>query len=243
MNLSSYLYAFIFIVFSIFRVQAQELMPDSTVYNDIESAVIDHFNTAIGNLSEIYSGPVYELSPPANKGSFYFEDKNYVTPGFVRYNDTWYKNVPVLYDVHAGVMVSVLGSNFYILQSEKLSDVILLSHHFIYLPAGNSAQLTPGFYDLLYDGSSRVFVKRTKIIRDELLASQAVASVYENKSDIYVKKGNIYILVNNKGSLLSAFSDKRKEIDQYIKKNKLDYKGDIEGTVKAIAAYYDLMSK
>src|ERR1700743_2125384 len=109
-------YVFVFFLGLIcFRSSAQNLQPDSLLYSSTAKHIIDYFNVSIADESEIYNGAKHELHPPANKGTFYFEDKNYCVPSLVRFNGRWYKNIPVLYDVRNDVMVSSKGDNLYVL--------------------------------------------------------------------------------------------------------------------------------
>jgi hypothetical protein len=231
--------AFILSVFAISRSLAQNLPSDSLLYSSAAKQVIDQFKTIIADQSELYNGAQYELYPPANRGTFYFLDKNYCVASLVRYNDTWYKNIPVLYDVHNDVMVSISGNNLYTMRSEKVSDVYLLEHHFIYKDADLSNNLVGGFYDLLYGGKSAVLVKRTKKI-DE---SKPTETVYEDITDIYLKKGNKYYPVSSKGDVMDVFKDKKKELNLYLKDNKIKFNNDREGAVARLAGYYDQINK
>jgi hypothetical protein len=231
--------AFILSVFAACRCLAQTRPPDSTLYSDAAKQVIGQFKATIADQSELYNGAQYELYPPANKGTFYFLDKNYCVPSVIHYNDTWYKNIPILYDVHNDVMVSIAGNNLYAMRSEKVSDVYLLDHHFIYRNADPLNSLAAGFYDLLYGGKSAVLVKRTKKI-DE---SKATETIYEDITDIYVKKGNKYYPVNSKGSVMDVFKDKNKELNQYLKDNKIKFNKDRESAIARLAGYYDQINK
>ncbi len=225
----------IFLGLTVFKSLAQNAPEDTLLYSSTAKQVIDYFNTSIAEQSEIYNGARYELYPPANKGTFYFKDKNYCIPSLIRYNGTWFKNIPVLYDVHNDAMISVNGNNLFVLDAERTSDIYLLEHHFIYLNTKSPDDLTPGFYDLLYDGKSQVLVKRTKLI-DE---SKSTEIVYEDKTAIYVKKDNKYLPVGSKGALMDIFKNKSKELNQYLKSNKIKYNKDEEGAVARLATYYD----
>lgn len=101
---------------------AQSTPRDSVLYSNTAVNTINYFNANIGDQSEIYCGTQYDLLPPANKGTFYFEDKNYCTPSLICFNAKWHKDIPVLYDVYNDVMVSVNGNYLFALKSEKLSD-------------------------------------------------------------------------------------------------------------------------
>jgi hypothetical protein len=81
-------------------------------------------------------------------------------------------------------------------------------------------------------------VKRTKLI-DE---SKSTEIVYEDKTVIYVKKDNKYFPVSNKGSLMDIFKNKSKELNLYLKSNKIKYNKDQEGSVVRLAGYYDQIS-
>ena len=219
-------------------VYAQNAAPDTLLYSKTATQVIDYFNQSVANQSELYNGAQYDLYPPANKGTFYFQDKNYCIPGLICYSGTWYKNIPVLYDVYNDVMISVLGSNLYVLRTGKVSDIYLLDHHFIYL-TDSQGILAPGYYDQLYQGRSRVLVRRTKLI-DE---SKSTEVVYEDRTAIYVKKSDKYYEVTGIGALMDIFKDKKKELNQYLKDNKIKYSRDKEGAVARLAGYYDVISK
>ncbi len=122
----------IFLSLSILKSSAQNVPEDTLLYSNSAKLVIDYFNTSIAEQSEIYNGAKYELYPPANKGTFYFLDKNYCVPSLIRYNGAWFKNIPVLYDVYNDAMISVNGNNLFVLDAERTSDIYLLDHHFIY---------------------------------------------------------------------------------------------------------------
>ena len=230
----------IFLAFSLsfFNSFAQTVQPDSMLYSSAATQVIDYFNRVTAIQSEIYNGAEYELYPPANKGSFYFMDKNYCTPSVICCSGAWYKNIPVLYDIYNDAMVATSDSGLYVLREEKVSDVYLLNHHFIHVNAESPGSLISGFYDQLYSGKSQVLVKRIKLI-DE---SKSTETVYEDKSDLYIKKGNKYYLVNTRGALMDIFKDKKKLLNQYMAEHKIKYNKDKEAAAAKLASYYDQIS-
>ena len=239
MRIKTFVLVSILFVFVIPNLQAQNLQPDSLLYSKAATQAIDYFNTVIANESEIYNGAVYEFYPPANKGSFYFQDKNHCVPGLIRYNGNWYKNILLLYDIYNDIMVSTLDNNLFILNTEKIADVYLLNHHFIHINGQSKDNLTPGFYDVIYNGRSQVLIKRIKIINDHVTGSQEAETFYEDRSNAYVKKGNKYYLVDSRSSFLDTFKDKKKDLNRYMSDNKIDYKKDKEDAVAKLAAYYD----
>jgi len=234
-------YWLIIIVQAIFisNAHAQNILPDSSSQGGAVNKAIDYYNETIAEQSEIYNGTAYELAPKANKGSVYFQDRNYLTPASIRYNGYWYREIPVLYDVYNDIMVAASRNFFnYILRAEKLSDVNLLSHHFVYLNTENAGNLKPGYYDELYAGKIVVLVKRTKTVNNNVTA-QAVEVNYTDANDIYIKKGDKYYYVNSKGSAMDVLKDRKKELEQYLKSNKIKYNKNKETSVAGLARYYD----
>ena len=236
---NNYFYIF-FLGLICFRSSAQDRQPDSLLYSGTARHVIDYFNHAIAEGSEIYNGSRHELLPPANKGSFYFEDKNYCVPSLVCYNHRWYKDIPVIYDIRNDNMVSAKGDYLYVLDPQRASDVYLLGHHFVFfsMETENHDKLSAGYYDMMYDGKSRFLVKRTKFVNE----TDPSKIIYEDKTYFFIKKGKQYLPVNSEGSLMDIFKDKSKELKQYLKNNKIRFNTDKEYAVARLAAYYDQIS-
>ncbi len=232
---------FLVLVLTICRSEAQATHPDTMLYSNTAKVVIRTFNTAVGDQSEIYNGAGYKLYPTALRGSPYFEDKIHPAPSLILYNGTWYENVPVLYDVFNDEMIGILNDNMFVFRTDKLAQVYLSDHHFIYLDAQSVSNLTPGFYDELYDGKTQVLVKRISTVQSSV-NQQAVEVVYENKDIIYIKKGNSYHQVSSKSSVMDMMKDKKKQLTQYLNDNQIKYNNDREGSIAKLAGYYDQIS-
>ena len=221
---------------------AQSPPRDSVLYSNAAVNAINYFNSNIGDQSEIYSGTQYDLLPPANKGTFYFLDKSYCTPSLICFNAKWHKDIPVLYDIYNDIMVSVNGNYLFVMKSDKLSDVFLLDHHFIYFDPKGQYNMPTGFYDELYDGRSKVLVKRIKTIFDHQVSAQFAEIIYEDHSTIYLKKGDEFLEIGSKGDLKKALADKKKQVNEFMRVNKIRFNKDKEGAVSKVADYYDQIS-
>ncbi|HTK19701.1 MAG TPA: hypothetical protein VL442_09325 [Mucilaginibacter sp.] len=212
--------------------------PDTLFSNRTEIQVVNNYNKTIGDQSEIYNGPQYNLLPKAYKGSPYFLDTASVQPANIRYNGTWYNDIPILYDAYNDLMISVSHSFLYAVRSEKLSDVLLAGHHFIYLPESKDLKLASGYYDQLYEGQSQVLVKRKRGVVKRV-DQQSVLIIYEMDDAIYIKKGADYLPVSSKQSVLGLFKNKSKQLKEYLSANKISFSKDKERSIAQLAAYYD----
>jgi hypothetical protein len=226
----------------VLRSLAQSQPQDSILYSSAAVNSINYFNANIGDQSEIFSGTQYDLLPPANKGTFYFQDKNYCIPSLICFNAKWHRAIPVLYDVYNDLMVAVNNNYLFVLKPEKLSDVFLLGHHFINFDPKGKNNMPAGFYDELYNGRSTVLVKRIKTIFDHQVSAQFAEIIYEDHSTIYLKKGDKFLEISSKGDLKKALADKKKQINEFMRVNKVKFNNDKEGTVAKVAGYYDQIS-
>ena len=219
---------------------AQASLSDSSARSQNATEVIDYYIEHIKGQSELFNGPRYEIMAPANKGNYYFGDHIYCIPATVYFNSTWYKNVPILYDVYHDQMITYTGENFMVLDHTKTREVKLFDHHFKYL---DQPGLAPGYYEVLYNGKSQVLVKMTKEINEEIVSQREVQTTIVDKDQFYFRKGDKFFPVTSKSTVLSLISDRKKEIKQYLHDQKLDFNQDKTAAIVAIAGYYDQLNK
>jgi len=201
------------------------------------------FYSSLGKQAQLYNGSEYYLYDPTIKGNAYFLEINAFTPGSVEYDGIKFTGVPMLYDVYSDNLVVLLYNHFtrIALIKERVSSFDLLTHHIVNidslsLPA--NAAIKPGFYDEVYKGKLQVLVKRSKNL--QTTSGQSSLESYFNPSvSYYLKKNNIYYEISGKGSVLDILKDKKKDIQQYIKANQINYRKDPIDALVKIASYYD----
>jgi len=88
-----------------------------------------------------------------------------------------------------------------------------------------------------------VYKKEVKEVFDELTSDQGILHRVLAKQNYFVKKGNDYLPINKKRDLVDAYKDKKKEIREYISKNRLNKRGDKENMILKVSAYYDQITK
>ncbi len=60
---------------------------------------------------------------------------------------------------------------------------------------------------------------------------------------IISRKLNSYVPVNSKRELVNFMYDHKKDVQKFIRKNKLDYNDDKDNTMIQVAAYFDQIAK
>src|SRR6266571_9549158 len=105
------------------KISAQNEAVSNIASTGTVEQVINYYQAAIADQSEIFNGYGYHFLPQGDKGSAYFGDNPYFKPATIRYNGNWYKNIPVLYDMYADAMVSRIRDSIFVLRVEKIADI------------------------------------------------------------------------------------------------------------------------
>lgn len=179
------------------------------------------------------------------EGTPYFLTNKW-SKGSLNYNGEIYEDVSLLYDAARDELVYLYFDNASAIRliKDKVSGFSVMGHHFIHITPDSlhSSSIAPGFYDELYNGNNKLIAKRTKNIQTNIRQSGAEMKVFY-KDHYYLRKSDKYYPVNNKRSFLSNLSDKKKELQQYIRQNRLNFKKDIENAMTKTLAYYDQLIK
>ncbi len=99
-------------------------------------------------------------------------------------------------------------------------------------------QLATGFYDELYNNKLRLLARRTKSIQEES-SMQSINNIFVPKNEYFLKKGAVYYNVNSQGKFFDVLKDRKKELKQYLKDNKIKFGDNPEQTMVVLATYYD----
>ena len=218
---------------------SQSFVIDSSRYSGAVGAAVSAYHLSMDKESALYNGPEHIGYDPKMIGSAYFGSNDWQT-GSVYYDGILYRNVPMKYDE---VLDKVVVQHFNIifkleLFSNKVKWFDIAGHTFINIHSDSASTVKPGFYDLLASGNVTVLAKRTKIIA-EFIEGNEVKRRIDEKDLYYAVKGNTYYTLSNKRSLLKVLNDRRKEVQQYLRKNKIKFKRKSEYAIVKAVEYYN----
>lgn len=222
---------------------AQVVNRDSSSQQNAFDKAVTFYHSSVGKQADIFNGIEYHLHDPLAKGNAYFLDVNSFTPGSVYYDDVYYDDVPMLYDLNTDQVVALLYNHYsmYSLVKEKVKSFNFLNHHFVNVKSdapGEKEGLKPGFYDQLYLGKTEILVKREKTIQTNNWAE----SYFSESTKWFLQKNNVFYSFNNQGELLELLKDKKKELKQYIKTNHIQFRAKPEEAMVKIVSFYDHLS-
>ena len=219
---------------------AQSQQEDSIFYQSALTHTISVYFDQLGDQSRLFNGSLYAgIDLTFQKGSPYFlTDK--ASSGSVVYDSIFYPNLAVFYEDYRQYLVVIDHAFQLQLINEKVSSFNIGDHHFEYEFTGglNNGIPLSGFYEVLYNGRSRLLKHTTKKIR-EVLSTSDLRRYMDEFNDYYIRGRSGYVVVNSKRELFNFMPDHKKEIQRFMRKNNLDFKNDKDNTLSQVAAYYD----
>lgn len=242
-----------FIFFIINKTDAQLNAKDSTSLNEIAGIVSLH-NSALGENIHLYNGPENRGYNHLATGHPYFQADE-LQNGTVYYDDTYYENVPMLYDLlQDNVVIQQYVSNKNgaseeykkILRQDlirnKVSWFTLPGHEFVRLATDSSSLGMPeGFYERMYNGKVKLFAKRTKRYIEEV-KGQELDRRFEQTNNYYILQNGKYYTVRSAKSLPGILKDKKREVNTFYRTNRKKYKKNKEQLIFEAVRYYDQLT-
>ena len=196
--------------------------------------VVHNYLTETQGYAALYSGKTETLYNKRFVGHPYFENDIYIS-GTLCYNHVVYKDVLMRFDLFRNeVAVTVPNRLFFpiVLNNEKF-DYAILNGSTIVLSV-SEADARDKFIVILQNGDYPVVRKYN--MRRITLPSFMEEYNTKNQYDIYIN--GVAHPVKNKNSMLKLFPDKRKELNEFAKQHKLNFKNQIEQSILALVNHY-----
>ncbi|HEX5169552.1 MAG TPA: hypothetical protein VFW11_10280 [Cyclobacteriaceae bacterium] len=223
--------------------QGQHAMSDSTGVDRSMAKAVALYNVSIRDQSLLYNGIEYKPYPEPYDGHPFFESE-YVEEGSVLYDGELYEDIPLQYDLITDVLIlEHYDQKGYVgmvsPHQHKIKSFRLLDHTFIRV-AGDSTGgvLKDGFYDVLHKGTIMILVKRKKLVTEDVNFNQLMVS-FPEKNNYYLVREGTYFPVKGKAGMVRVLRDKKRLLNQFVSKNRLDFQNNKEKSMAALAAYYE----
>jgi len=231
---------------SSFKAFPQDFISDTMQESASFQAAVNYYHQFLSPETGLYDGSEYTYNTyypiQINEGDPFFLSKEFYT-GAVFYNNVLYEKVPLLYDIIKNELLIHDPSGIYIirLNNERVGWFTIWGHTFIQLifDSANNSQMRTGFYDLLYNGKTSLYRKDSKTLNENTASAQGINRYVVESNEYFIKKENQFYKITNKKSLMVVLKNKKKEIGQFIKKNKLNLRKIKNDALIKIAAYYD----
>jgi hypothetical protein len=227
------------------HVSGQSKLEDSVLFQTALSHTLAVYYDQLGDQSRLYNGSLYQgYDYVFREGSPYFLGSKATRAGSVEYDSMIFINVPMIYEDYRQKLVAVDQGFRLQLINERVNAFTIAGHHFIRVfsdPQFNGLT-EKGFYEQIYSGRTAILKWTKKNMQEVLSASEgSIWYVYESES-YFIHNGGSWVYIKSRKDLLNILGDRRKEIQRFIKKNKLNYKKDRDNTLIQVGGYYDQMA-
>jgi len=223
--------------------QAQQLIRnDSTPFGAEKEMVISFVQSAENQLI-IYAGKIEPFYPNYVVGHPYL-DTNEFRNGILSYDGVVYPDIMLRLNLHTGQLTvsPPHRRNNVIIPSERFDYAIIDSLYIFYnKPEKDIPALSEGYVVRLHNGKYPVF-KRERQFLNTSIKERVVEMSFNKRRSIYIYADGKYNQVNSKGALLKLFKSKKKELNQFIKQHRLNFKTSPESSIVAVTRYYETLT-
>jgi len=184
----------------------------------------------------LYNGSRYhDYQPLQDEHPYYLSDD--WQEGSVLYNNNLYTSVALLYNIFTDeiILENYNGGSMTLLIAERVQFFSLRDRTFIRLDNG---LVKTGFYEVLYDGDTKVYAKRIKEF-SETISSGEIERTFQEKTKYFIFKDKRYYPVKSKGSVFDLFKNHKKELARYMRDANLSFKKNREHTIVKLTEYYN----
>jgi hypothetical protein len=224
------------------RTKAQTTVQgDSLLYEHAYRNSLSEFNKEMGDQSPLYNGRIYSrFAFFVKSGSPYFNSENFEN-GWVIYDSILFNNLPMIYEDLRKCVVYKKDSDEIQLLNKRISSFSIDGHRFIRISPDSTNKNIPAseFYEILYDGPSEVLKNTIKSIQEVPTVEEGLTRYIREKDNYFIRIGTRFYMVRSKTDLLNIFQLHKKELETFLKKQKLKYGENTDHVLIQAAGYYD----
>lgn len=155
-------------------------------------------------------------------------------------------DLTIRYNVYDDQMEIKKGSHYYVIPKEKVFEgFTLFEHDFLLKPFNYGNNKGTGYFEpVVIDGNCSLYLKHDiylkKAEQSKGYKEAQAAKFVSNPPKIYVSLNNSTLdLVNNKKDFMNLIADHQKELESFIKKNKIKFRK--PESVRQLVEYYNAL--
>jgi hypothetical protein len=235
--------SFFSILFLLFGQSAFPQSEDTAFVNRALRNTIKIYKEAIGGQAALYNGSKYLPPKQTFEQHPYFQSEDWLM-GDVHYDGELFEHVPLMYDLFNfnSKLITEHSSTGHAIElvPQKLSFFSLGGHRFEYIKADSASRVKTGFYDIVYNGITKVVAKREKLFHERLSLSSVELS-YREKTRYFVRKNGNFYPAKNKASMLKILGDRKKDLKRFLKQQGASFFQNKESGFRNMATFYDTL--
>ena len=202
--------------------------------------VVHNYLAGANTYAALYSGKTETPYEKRFTNHPYFESNTFVS-GTLCYNRVVYKDVLMRLDLFRNELTVVSPDKPYpiVLNNEKF-DYAMLAGATI-LPADGDKKSEEKFLVLLHNGMYPV-VRKYNVVMMEDISDLSIINSFRIQQQYAVYVAGVPNVVKNKNAVLKLFPDRRKELNEYAKRHKLNFRNQLEQSIIALVDHYESLT-
>lgn len=203
------------------------------------------FLAEAGNQAAIYNGPRESQYLFRLDGHPYLRTEEF-REGEIRFDGRLYPNVRLRLNTHLDELVILSPDRrmMTVVPPDRMEEARVDTLLVRYLaPRGkDDAALAEGYYVRLTSGACPLWKRARKSLQERAEDMQLI-HYFQERVDYYVERDGRFLPANSRRALLRALSDRRDALSQFIKREKLSFRGDNrERSLVRVALYYESLN-
>jgi len=203
-----------------------------------DSLILDYLSET-GRFATLYNGKSEIPYTLRFENHPYFESERFAQ-GTLSYNHVVYQDVFLRLDLFRNELAVYLPGTSYniVLENEKFDYAVLNNATLVLTVSENDTK--ERFLVLLHDGTYPVIKKyKLSINEDMSYLSRSLKRSFIIKSQYAIYVNGVPCPVKNKSSILKLFPDSKKELNEFAKRQKLNFRGQFEQAMIALVTHYE----
>jgi hypothetical protein len=165
--------------------------------------------------------------------------------GSVTFDGRKFDNLDLKYDIYNDDLILSIESYPVIMVNKEMVDSfsLVVGKRIIHIinAGSDTSNVVRGYVNVLYNGPSSLYAKYTKKIQP--LGDDGKYDLFVEEHLVYLRKGTEMVRVDGKRKLFNLLDDKKKEVREYLKSNRLKVRQKDPGTFIPLLEYYDSLRK
>lgn len=219
-----------------------QTIPDTTFLKASLSNGIKLYEAYIHGQELFYNGSAYIEPQRTNDQHAFFLSENLLN-GAITFEGHYFEGLLLQYDLTSDQLITEsITSSPQALPSWKLESFYIEKNYFEKIDNRqvNNSLPRSGFYQVLYNGKSKVLALREKDIQKKIEFPN-LQIYFEEKNYYFILRKNHYYPVKGKASMLKLFHDQKSKLKTFIKKNHINFKAGREKALTDVSRYYDTL--
>ena len=192
----------------------------------------------------LYNGRIWRNQYYKVRGNQFLFSNDFL-PGTVTIKGQLFDNVRLRYDIYKDEITTISNPTTILQLNKEMVDMFSILfknkwYKFIRI-LEDSSNVFNGYLNVLYKGKTSLYVKYRKEI--ELLAEDGKYDRFYQSQSIYIVKDGITYPVTGKKEFFIPLSDKKRQIKNFIKTNKLKILKKVPESFVPVLEFYDNMDQ